>query len=563
MTEPSNGAPSPRCPVCATEIDADATRCSQCGALLPSAAGTYFFDFGTVVAPTGSSPKTADMKDDTFAAYAARGAGHRRAAAAPGAWNDEDFARISKSAGSHAGEPTEDKGPTPSPAMEPRRQNPPHPKVPEPEPEFVSARAEPATVQEEQENRLGPMSRPRRARAEGPSAWTRWRQRRREKSEIVARSRRERRDRRRRRERDIAAAHLRERKEAASRRRKEKRDMRRLARTAAAERRRERLAAGRRQRSEAAERLRRQQQEGEERRRLERVAVRRRRDEARRAARANRRERRARAAQTRRAAVTRLSRASSAGLAGLAVAVGNTARHLATKTTAGAALGTAALLRGSAAPARSMPRIGSRVAAVALLLLGGAVVYGEITRRNPAGLAALPPAMASLSGASGPAPDAASHETVPSMPPATETRLALEEPSSVPIPLPRIKHHASRAKIATTNTDESLWTRWRSRGTVESYTRSALLPAAAERDGGRRRLETRIAGVQTRLRHLGYPAGPSTGVFNTDTQRAILLYQIDNDLPRTGEIDARLLRRLHTEGDGEWQTATDWSAPRR
>lgn len=563
MTEPSNGAPSLRCPVCATEIDADATRCGQCGAPLPSAAGTYFFDFGTVASPTGPSSKTTDMKGDTFAAYAARGVGHRRAAAAPGAWNDEDFARISKSAGSHAGEPTEDKGPTPPPATEPHRQNPPHPKEPEPEPEFVSARAEPATVQEEQENRLGPIPRPRRARAEGPSAWTRWRQRRREKSEIAARNRRERRDRRRR-ERGIAAAHLRERKEAARRRRKEKRDMRRLARAAAVERRRERLAAGRRQRSEAAERLHRQQQEGKERRRLERVAVLQRRDAARRTARANRRERRARAAQTRRAAVTRLSRASSAGLAGLAVAVGNTARHLATKTTAGAALGTATLLRGSAAPARSMPRIGSRAAAaVALLLLGGAVVYGEITRRSPAGPAALPPAMASLSGASGPAPGAASHETVPSMPPATETRLALEEPSSVPIPLPRIKHHASRAKIATTNTDESLWTKWRSRGTVESYTRSALLPAAAERDGGRRRLETRIAGVQTRLRHLGYPAGPSTGVFNTDTQRAILLYQIDNDLPRTGEIDARLLRRLHTEGDGEWQTATDWSAPRR
>lgn len=211
-----------------------------------------------------------------------------------------------------------------------------------------------------------------------------------------------------------------------------------------------------------------------------------------------------------------------------------------------------------------MPRIGPRAAAaVALLLLGGAVVYSEIAWRNPAGQAVLPPAMASLSGAVPDAPGAASHETVPSMPPATETRLALEEPSSVPIPLPRIKHHASRAKIAAADTDESLWTKWRSRGTVESYTRSALLPAAAERDGGRRRLEARIAGIQTRLRHLGYPAGPSTGVFNTDTQRAILLYQIDNDLPRTGEIDARLLRRLHTEGNGEWQTATDWSAPRR
>lgn len=505
MTEASNGAPTLRCPVCATEIGAGETRCRQCGAPLPSAPGTFFFDFGKVTTPGHSSGRKAVAADESFAAFNVAGPARSGASASSFAWQDDDFARISKSAGNHIGKEAQS-GEADVTASVP------------PPPEETPARLDMVETflapQEETPSPAGlaPL-RPERVRA---SSWIVWWQRRRKKRELAARSRQER------------------------------RMARRLAREGASLRRREKRVAGRKQRSEAAERLYRQQQEGKERRRLEREAMLLRRRQARQAALLSRRERRAQAHERRRAAMAIMSATLSSAAAGLAHA-------------------TASPPHSSAPPRRYLAALGI---STALFVAGAVVVHGELGARPAAvgqkvtseAIPASAPAALAVDIADVRASPAPVQQMTPSASSPAKTEAETRVASSVPIPLPRLKHrahpHARSTRLARNEPGVS----WVPR---QIYERASLLPAAAQRNGEGRRIENRIAEVQTRLLRLGYPAGRASGVFDTDTQRAILLYQIDNDLPRTGEIDALLLHQLRVDGNGEWQTATDWSEPRR
>lgn len=548
MTEASSGAPTLRCPVCATEIGADETRCRQCGAPLPSAPGTFFFDFDKVTTPGHSAGRKAAAADEGFAAFDAAAPAGPRARASSFAWQDEDFARISKSAGNHVGEQPESAG-TGTMASAP----PPPEEAPAPQ-EMAEAFL---TPQEETPSPASPSSAPLPPQRPH-SSWTVWRQRRLQKRELAARNRQERREarrrdreaegkrrreqkeaatRRNREQAEAAVAKRRERKQLAAHRRDEAKEARRLAREGASLRRRERRAAGRKQRSEAAERLYRQQQEGKERRRLEREAALLRRRQARQAALLSRRERRAQALERRRAAMAVMSAAWSSSAAGIGHA-------------------TASLPRPSALPRRHLATL---AISTVLFVAGAAVVHGEFGARPAKVTAEVAPA--SMPAASTDVADTrSSSASVPTKAEA-ETRVASAVP--IPLPMPRLKHHArpdGRPATRIARNEPGASVIWVPR---QNYERASLLPAAAQRNGERRRIENRIAEVQTRLLRLGYPAGRDLGVYDTDTQRAILLYQIDNDLPRTGEIDALLLHRLRVDGNGEWQTATDWSEPRR
>ncbi len=541
MTEASSGAPTLRCPVCATEIGADETRCRQCGAPLPSAPGTFFFDFDKVTTPGHSAGRKAAAADEGFAAFDAAAPAGPRARASSFAWQDEDFARISKSAGNHVGEQPESAG-TGTMASAP----PPPEEAPAPQ-EMAEAFLMP---QEETPSPASPSSAPLPPQRPH-SSWTVWRQRRLQKRELAARNRQERREarrrdreaegkrrreqkeaatRRNREQAEAAVAKRRERKQLAAHRRDEAKEARRLAREGASLRRQERRAAGRKQRSEAAERLYRQQQEGKERRR-----------QARQAALLSRRERRAQAHERRRAVMAVMSAAWSSSMTGIGHAAASLPRP----------------------PAPSRRHLATVAISAALFVAGAAIVHGEfVARPDAAGQkasaeAAVMPLPTALAGV---ADTRTSSASVPTKAEA-ETRVASAVP--IPLPMPRLKHHArpdARPATRIARNEPGASVIWVPR---QNYERASLLPAAAQRNGERRRIENRIAEVQTRLLRLGYPAGRDLGVYDTDTQRAILLYQIDNDLPRTGEIDALLLHRLRVDGNGEWETATDWSEPRR
>ncbi len=56
-----------------------------------------------------------------------------------------------------------------------------------------------------------------------------------------------------------------------------------------------------------------------------------------------------------------------------------------------------------------------------------------------------------------------------------------------------------------------------------------------------------IARVQTELQRLGYDPGPVDGDFGPGTRSAIIAFQQDNGLPRTGEIDENTLSALGLE----------------
>ena len=53
-----------------------------------------------------------------------------------------------------------------------------------------------------------------------------------------------------------------------------------------------------------------------------------------------------------------------------------------------------------------------------------------------------------------------------------------------------------------------------------------------------------VSGVQHRLSNLGYDCGPDIGAMNEDTKQALLDFQRDNKLERTGEIDAATKAKL-------------------
>jgi len=53
-----------------------------------------------------------------------------------------------------------------------------------------------------------------------------------------------------------------------------------------------------------------------------------------------------------------------------------------------------------------------------------------------------------------------------------------------------------------------------------------------------------VSGVQHRLSNLGYDCGPDIGTMNEDTKQALLDFQRDNKLERTGEIDAATKAKL-------------------
>jgi peptidoglycan hydrolase-like protein with peptidoglycan-binding domain len=50
--------------------------------------------------------------------------------------------------------------------------------------------------------------------------------------------------------------------------------------------------------------------------------------------------------------------------------------------------------------------------------------------------------------------------------------------------------------------------------------------------------------VQTELREHGYYQGPTNGIIDADSRRAIRSFQTDRRLPVTGSIDSKLLNAL-------------------
>lgn len=53
--------------------------------------------------------------------------------------------------------------------------------------------------------------------------------------------------------------------------------------------------------------------------------------------------------------------------------------------------------------------------------------------------------------------------------------------------------------------------------------------------------------VQQILKDLGYQPGPVDGLFGANTRRAIVRYQEDNNLPKTGQIDKATAKALGVE----------------
>lgn len=61
-----------------------------------------------------------------------------------------------------------------------------------------------------------------------------------------------------------------------------------------------------------------------------------------------------------------------------------------------------------------------------------------------------------------------------------------------------------------------------------------------------------VSGVQNRLTNLGYDCGPDTGVLNETTRLALLDFQRDNQLDRTGIIDAATKDKLEEIHDNPY-----------
>lgn len=61
-------------------------------------------------------------------------------------------------------------------------------------------------------------------------------------------------------------------------------------------------------------------------------------------------------------------------------------------------------------------------------------------------------------------------------------------------------------------------------------------------------VESVVVEAQRALARRGYDVGPADGLVGPQTTRAILAYQRDHDLPRTGYVDDELLRSLRAGG---------------
>lgn len=120
--------------------------------------------------------------------------------------------------------------------------------------------------------------------------------------------------------------------------------------------------------------------------------------------------------------------------------------------------------------------------------------------------------------------------------------------AAVPLPMPRIPHVPERARGHGDEPERKFASRPEADavvGMVRPLT--GWQPMGGEQARARARTLNAPAGiyeVQVRLLRLGYPAGRPTSTLTDSTKRAIVLFQRDMRLPMTGDIDARMVRRL-------------------
>ena len=60
-----------------------------------------------------------------------------------------------------------------------------------------------------------------------------------------------------------------------------------------------------------------------------------------------------------------------------------------------------------------------------------------------------------------------------------------------------------------------------------------------------------ISQAQEKLRSLGFAAGPVNGDFGTKTQAALAQFQLDSQIPVSGQLDERTLAELGIERNAE------------
>lgn len=135
-----------------------------------------------------------------------------------------------------------------------------------------------------------------------------------------------------------------------------------------------------------------------------------------------------------------------------------------------------------------------------------------------------------------------------SAPPSRPVAIAAvaETVGTVPLPMPRIAHVPERTRAHGDVPERKVASRF---GADAALAMARPLAGWQPMGGEQARARTlnapaRIYEVQVRLLRLGYPAGRPTSTLTAGTKRAIVLFQRDMRLPMTGDIDARLVRRL-------------------